>query len=180
MTELAFGSDKTRDLFKEVIDIASDECGFDAEGSQLMIEAIPVSLEAVVIMVTKMSEKEKINFDKDKNDKKRKKRRPIFNKTSEEGMFIYEFHSLDDVSLVARTLYGRFNGDSSLIKKERKYFLVLKNKGGVDDVTDSDLEIIIGEYGKRHVVTPISRVFLFEHGEVIIAEHAIEILGEYL
>ena len=105
MTELAFGSDKTRELFKEVIDIASDECGFDAEGSQLMIEAIPVSLEAVVIMVTKMSEKEKMTLDKDKNDKKRKKRRPIFNKTNEEGMFIYEFHTLDDVSLVARTLY---------------------------------------------------------------------------
>lgn len=173
MAELAFGSEKTRDLFKEMISIAADEYDFYADDSQLMIEAIPISLEAIVIMVTKMDEEEKIVMHT-----KKKKSKSSFVRAVE-NMSIYEFYTLDDVCLVAKVLYARFSGESVLVKKDKKYFLVLNNNAG-DEITDEELEIIIGEYGKKRIVNPISKAYLFEHGEVIIKENAIDVLSEYL
>lgn len=77
MTELAFGTDKTRELFKEMMNIATDEYDFDAEDSQLMIEAIPISLEAIMILVTKMDDEQKENFTKKIKSKNLKKMTPI-------------------------------------------------------------------------------------------------------
>ncbi len=174
MAELAFGSEKTRDLFKEMISIAADEYDFYADDSQLMIEAIPISLEAIVIMVTKMDEEEKIVMH---TKKKKSKDAPFVRAV--ENMSIYEFNTLDDVCLVTKVLYARFGGESVLVKKDKKYFLILNNNAG-DEITDEELEIIIGEYGKKRVVNPISKAYLFEHGEVIIKENAIDVLSEYL
>lgn len=174
MAELAFGSEKTRDLFKEVLNIATDEYDFDAEDAQLMIEAIPVSLEAVVILVTKMDEEQKIV-----TKKKNKKSSYSLKIESDDFLHIYEFKTLNDVSLVARALYGRFGGASSLLKKDNKYFLVMRNDDKFNEITDSELDIIIAEYGKKCIVNPISRAYLFEHGEVVIKKNAIEVLGEY-
>ena len=43
LSELAYGSDKAKDLFRELMIQASYECGFEADDIPLMIEAIPVS-----------------------------------------------------------------------------------------------------------------------------------------
>lgn len=176
MAELAFGSDKTRELFKEMMNIATDEYDFDADDAQLMIEAIPVSLEAIVILVTKMDEEQKIVMQKKSKSKNNSVRKTI----NDDCLSIFEFNNIDDVSLVAKTLYGRFTGENYLFKKNGKYFLTLQNDSKFDEITDSELEIIIGEYGKKHIVNPISRAYLFEHSELILNNPAIDILGEYL
>ncbi len=52
--ELAYGSEKARNLFREMIQKASNEVGFDAEDIPLMVEAIPLSNESVMLVITKL------------------------------------------------------------------------------------------------------------------------------
>ena len=45
--ELAYGSEKEKKLFREMIQKASNEVGFDAEDTPIMVEAIPLSGESI-------------------------------------------------------------------------------------------------------------------------------------
>ena len=55
ISELAYGSDKAKELFRDMMQQASYEVGFDAEDIPLMIEAIPVSADCIVLIVTTVS-----------------------------------------------------------------------------------------------------------------------------
>ena len=57
ISELAYGSDKAKDLFRELMVQASYECGFEADDIPLMIEAIPVSGDCLVLVVTKVEDR---------------------------------------------------------------------------------------------------------------------------
>lgn len=58
INELAYGSDKAKELFRDMMQQASYELGFEAEDTPLMIEAIPVSSECIVLIVTKVDNPE--------------------------------------------------------------------------------------------------------------------------
>lgn len=59
--ELAYGSEKARNLFHEMIQKASNEVGFDAEDIPLMVEAIPLSNESVMLVITKIEDPEELD-----------------------------------------------------------------------------------------------------------------------
>lgn len=59
--ELAYGSDKARSLFREMIQKASNEVGFEAEDIPLMVEAIPLSNESVMLVITKIDDPEELD-----------------------------------------------------------------------------------------------------------------------
>ncbi|MDO4267779.1 MAG: adaptor protein MecA [Eubacteriales bacterium] len=59
--ELAYGSEKARNLFREMIQKASTEVGFDAEDIPLMVEAIPLSNESVMLVITKIEDPEELD-----------------------------------------------------------------------------------------------------------------------
>lgn len=59
--ELAYGSEKARNLFREMIQKASNEVGFDAEDIPLMVEAIPLSNESVMLVITKIDDPEELD-----------------------------------------------------------------------------------------------------------------------
>lgn len=61
ISELAYGTEKAKELFREMMRQASYEFGFDAENIPLMIEAIPVSAECVVLVVTKVEDPEELD-----------------------------------------------------------------------------------------------------------------------
>lgn len=54
LSELAYGTEKAKSLFREMMQQASYEFGFEAEDIPLMIEAIPLSSEAVILIITKV------------------------------------------------------------------------------------------------------------------------------
>lgn len=60
LSELAYGTEKTRDLFQDMMDQAFTEFGFEATES-LMIEAIPVSMDCIVLMITKIDDPEEMD-----------------------------------------------------------------------------------------------------------------------
>lgn len=61
LSELAYGSDKAKALFREMMQQAAFEHGFEANDIPLMIEAIPVSLDALVLIITKVEDPEELD-----------------------------------------------------------------------------------------------------------------------
>ncbi len=60
LSELAYGSEKAKGLFRDMMRQAQKELGFDAEDIPLMIEAIPYS-EHVVLIITKVEDPEELD-----------------------------------------------------------------------------------------------------------------------
>ena len=61
LSELAYGSEKAKNLFRDMMQQASFEFGFEAEDIPLMIEAIPVSSECIVLIITKVDDPEELD-----------------------------------------------------------------------------------------------------------------------
>lgn len=61
LAELAYGTDKARSLFKEMMLQAENEFGFMAEDMPLMIEAVPISPDSIVLIVTKVEDPEELD-----------------------------------------------------------------------------------------------------------------------
>lgn len=61
LSELAYGSEKAKNLFRDMMQQASCEVGFEAEDIPLMIEAIPVSGDCIVLLITKVEDPEELD-----------------------------------------------------------------------------------------------------------------------
>ena len=61
ISELAYGTDKAKDLFRDMMQQAACEFGFEAEDIPLMIEAIPLNAECIVLIVTKVEDPEELD-----------------------------------------------------------------------------------------------------------------------
>lgn len=61
ISELAYGTEKAKSLFKDMMQQASYEFGFDAEDIPLMIEAIPLNSECIVLVITKVEDPEELD-----------------------------------------------------------------------------------------------------------------------
>ena len=54
ISELAYGSERAKELFRDMMEQANIDFGFEAEDIPLMIEAIPTSRESLVLVITKV------------------------------------------------------------------------------------------------------------------------------
>ena len=61
LSELAYGSEKAKTLFKDMMQQASAEFGFEAEDIPLMIEAVPLSAETIMLIITKVETPEELD-----------------------------------------------------------------------------------------------------------------------
>lgn len=61
LSELAYGTDKAKALFTEMMNKAATEFGFIVEDIPIMIEAIPVSSDSIILLVTKVEEPEELD-----------------------------------------------------------------------------------------------------------------------
>lgn len=55
VSELVYGTEKAKSLFREMMRFASYKFGFEAEDIPLMVEAVPVSSDSIVLIVTKVT-----------------------------------------------------------------------------------------------------------------------------
>lgn len=61
LSELAYGTDKAKSLFRDMMQQASYELGFEAEDIPLMIEAIPVNQDCLILVITKVEDPEELD-----------------------------------------------------------------------------------------------------------------------
>ena len=61
LSELAYGTEKARSPFRDMMEQAAFQYGFEADDSPLMIEAIPLSSDSIVLVVTTVDHPEELD-----------------------------------------------------------------------------------------------------------------------
>lgn len=61
LSELAYGTEKAKSLFRDMMQQAFAEFGFEADDIPLMIEAIPISADCIVLVITKVEDPEELD-----------------------------------------------------------------------------------------------------------------------
>lgn len=85
LSELAYGSEKAKELFRDMMHQASIELGFEADNIPLMIEAIPISNDCLVLVVTKVEDPDELDT-----------RFSRFSKINMDDSFDEDFSDIDD------------------------------------------------------------------------------------
>lgn len=85
LSELAYGSEKAKELFRDMMQQASIELGFEANNIPLMIEAIPISNDCLVLVVTKVEDPDELDT-----------RFSRFSKINVDDSFDEDFSDIDD------------------------------------------------------------------------------------
>lgn len=85
LSELAYGSEKAKELFRDMMQQASIELGFEADNIPLMIEAIPISSDCLVLLVTKVEDPDELDT-----------RFSRFSKINMDDSFDEDFSDMDD------------------------------------------------------------------------------------
>lgn len=200
LSELAYGSQKAQALFKDMMARANEEFGFETDNVPLMIEAVPLSTDSIMIVVTKVEDPSQIEqkletigerpthrtFKEPEEDRltdlalmgkdiSEVQATPI----DKEIALTYLFNDFDQVCMAAHRVQPMFAGDNSLYKYNESYFLVL----GKNRKADSAIEGIVGvldEFGSRCPSSDLNEMFLREHGKLMIDLHAVDVLSKYL
>lgn len=61
ISEIAYGTEKAKNLFRDMMQQAALKFGFEAENIPLMIEAIPLNSECLVLIITKVEDPEELD-----------------------------------------------------------------------------------------------------------------------
>lgn len=61
LTELVYGNEKTHALFQDMMQQAYLDCGFEVNNSPIMIEAIPLSADSIILVITKVDSPEELD-----------------------------------------------------------------------------------------------------------------------
>ena len=189
LSEISFASDKTQQLFQEVLSFVQFESGFISGNTPLMLEASRVGVDSLVVLVTKVA-KESCSFSGERRVSlvpparqkcKYKRMMELLGSNSSPQEDSYSLFSFDDIEMAAAAamrLPANFRGRSSAYKMEQRVYLVIIN-ATPGKRTTAEMESVLFEYGKKHVSSILSHQFLVERAEVMIAEGAIEKLRAY-
>jgi len=191
IAELAYGNDKTVGLFREMMEHAITECGFKFNNAPLMIEATPLSMDSLMLIISVIDEKSinqasGMNFLKEIGKIKELAKRNYdgakgkIKKAVPETTLAFSFNSIDEAALAATRFTPEFEGESSLIKKDGAYYLIIDNNQQNEKPPTKRLEAVLSEYGRKANSNALYISHLKEHGEIIIGESAVTKLGIYL
>lgn len=61
LSELAYGTEKAKSLFRDMMQQANSQFGFEADNIPLMIEAIPTSADSIILIITKVEDPEELD-----------------------------------------------------------------------------------------------------------------------
>lgn len=139
ISELAYGTEKAKNLFRDMMQQASFECGFEAEDIPLMIEAIPLNSECIVLIITKVEDPEEL-------DTRFSKFAPSVHEEDEEtDDILEEMGGADDVLDLFKKLH-----------EGRK--AAAAGKASLDDRKKQFSE----DAGEENDVSDLTRIFLFD------------------
>lgn len=190
MSELVYGNEKTKGLFQDMMEQASSEVGFEASDLPLMIEAIPVSMDCIVLMITKVEDEDELDtkfstFTHIENTLKEE--RPSFIKEMKEKISsspketmsrLFSFDSLDTVISFSYQINGIYHGENTLYKnKENNRYYLLLNKS---DHSLKEFGFVCNsalEYGSKETFNYARTAYLDEHFEKILAGNAVQSLA---
>ena len=200
LSELAYGTEKAKELFRDMMQQAAIEFGFEADNIPLMIEAIPLPNECIVLIITKVEDPEELDtrfskFAPGGENVLDMFRRLIDRHLKESGREeqaekavelaseldltrMYFFPNLDTVISAAHVLQGYYKGYNSLYRlaKDGSYCLVIR-KSGHSPEEFNKVANILSEYGSSGKYSSASEAYLDEHEEAMVREQALQKLA---
>ena len=184
LEELMKPTEQTKELFKDIMEQAFDSCGFSFENAPLMIEATPVSVDGLMLIVTRLpdqeSTKDKISLLSQNKELRRYRKKPIARRKTQQlnddGILVYSFETLDDAAHADIQLTTSFCGFSQLYKYQNRYFYLLQTALGEGEAA-APLEQLLLEYGQKHNSSVLAKYHLMEHGELLLDDPCIERLA---
>ena len=189
ISELSYSSEKTQQLFQEVMHLAQFESGFITQSTSLMLEAMRVGVDSLVIVVTKVTPNSKtaqgevsvslVPAAKSECKYKRIMELLTTKKTPlEDSYSVFSFEDIEILAASVSRLPANFHGESAVYKMDGRVFLMMKN-ATQDKKTTSHLESVLYEYGKKHISNGLSHQYLLERADVLIGENAVQKLRVY-
>ena len=202
ISELAYGTEKAKSLFRDMMKQANYEFGFEAEDIPLMIEAIPLNSECLVLVITKVEDPEELDtrfarFSPSITEELESTMEDVEEMALEvSDLFrhmqtaaeqepltppenrgshsrIFTFATLSHVMDAAKIIAHAYTGESALYKDSSGRFLLLMTQGECSDDTFDRACNIASEYGSIQRNCTGSIAFLTEHCETLIATQAI-------
>lgn len=224
LSELAYGTEKAKSLFRDMMMQAQAEYGFEADNIPLMIEAIPITPDSIVLIITKVEDPEELDtrfskfapgsddeplphpdmpdvtgaddildlFQKLCESKLKKMSGPkkgaaekpsektqetppeVSDEKAPDLTRLFAFHDLDTVIEASRGLNGCYDGQNTLYKdKQKDYLLILHQTGSAPEDFNKVCNILT-EYGSGKACTAAGEAYLQEHGEIIVADRALQ------
>ena len=61
LSELAYGSEKAQELFRDMMQEAFREFGFTVDGAPLFVEAVPLNMDTIVLIITKVDDPDELD-----------------------------------------------------------------------------------------------------------------------
>ncbi len=205
ISEIAYGTEKAKTLFRDMMRQANFEFGFEAEDIPLMIEAIPLNAECIVLIITKVEDPEELDTrfsrfapsvieDEEYDDYEENGSNEVMDlfrrlqtdqpenggAENSEGVVlsrVFLMNSLRQVMNVCRLIALNYHGLSTLYKEPSgRYFLLLTETSG-DRASFDRICNIVSEYGSLQRNPSVSGSFLSEHYEALISGNAVQSLG---
>lgn len=186
LSEIAYGTEKAKSLFRDMMKQAATEFGFDTEDIPLMIEAIPSSAGSVVLIITKVEDPEELDtrFSKfaplNEAIKKAEVAMEKLDGAEENTLKVrsFSFATIDGVINASNLLDEVYHGMNTLYKDNINEFYIL----ALSQTDHTTLEFnricnMLSEYGSLEKSTGITLAYLEEHCEVVISSNAIQQLN---
>lgn len=184
ISELSHSSEKTQELFREIMQLAQEEGSFSSDHTPYLIEAMRVGVDCLTVLVTKMDAadlEQRFSLIPSAKGRCRFKRNNFIEQQDypgEDSQVVFSFEVLDMAATAASAINAVFSGESQLYKLDGLFYLWIKNETE-DDRTTADLEAIMLEFGQKHITNGLGQQYLAEHGEMLIAADAVSKLSIY-
>lgn len=146
ISELAYGTEKAKSLFRDMMQQAAMKFGFEADDIPLMIEAIPLNSDCIVLIITKVEDPEELDT-----------------RFSKFAPSIHEDEDMMDDSSLAADLSHTGDEVLDLFKKIKDHAASLA-KAVPDPSNVEDLVKAAAEDEKEEETTPLNalRIFAFD------------------
>ncbi|MEG0962884.1 MAG: adaptor protein MecA [Lachnospiraceae bacterium] len=165
LSELAYGTEKANTLFRDMMRQAAYECGFEAEDIPLMIEAIPLSTDTIILVVTKVEYPEELDTRFSQFAPGEPEEDSIEEYDREDGEKIFEAAGADDILDLFRKIQSEHHKSVGELKKERE-FVPLEQA-----INKTQEE----EHKEESVVVDITKLFVFDRlDDVCRLSHVLE------
>ena len=125
LSELAYGSEKAKELFRDMMQQASIELGFEADNIPLMIEAIPISNDCLVLVVTKVEDPDELDT-----------RFSRFSKINVDDSFDEDFSDIDEDDIDMDDEPLPFSPSSDFDNADSDASTSSKERSAIDDALD--------------------------------------------
>ncbi|GGJ60040.1 adapter protein MecA 1/2 [Anoxybacillus voinovskiensis] len=157
---------KVQQLFRDMIEEASEELGFEVNGS-IAVEVYSLPAQGMVVIVT--SEDQDFDIDEEFADDYIEMQVTL----DESEDIFYEFQTFEDVIQLAHRLYTIGCVDGTLYSYNGRFYLYVSEE---PPIATDDFIAILAEFGSSATIT-VHRVA--EYGKKLIDERAVEQLVRY-